>query len=78
MQRAWAGLWKGQREPIPLLQDICSAAAIKVKGWRPASRRVRRDGRAGAQEQKDEGQRSRLTTRKSRLVKGSQKYPEGN
>ena len=31
VQRAWVGLQKGQREPILLLQDICSAAAIKAR-----------------------------------------------
>ena len=78
VQRAWVGLQKGQREPIPLLQDICSAAAIKAKGWRPASRRHRRDGRGQCVRTKGEGQRSRPTMRNSKLVGGLQKYPEGN
>ena len=78
MQRAWVGLQKGQREPIPLLQDICSAAAIKAKGWRPASRRHRRDGRGQCVRAKGEGQRSRLAMRNSKLGGGLQKYPKGN
>lgn len=78
VQRAWVGLQKGQREPIPLLQDICSAAAIKAKGRRPASRRHRRDGRGQCVRAKGEGQRSRPTMRNSKLVEGLQKYPEGN
>jgi hypothetical protein len=77
VQRAWVGLQKGQREPIPLLQDICSAAAIKAKGRRPASRRHRRNG-GQCVRTKGEGQRSRPTMRNSKLVGELQKYPEGN